>query len=141
MIDTPATPAISAAKVELARTCRQICVRRELSTSAAAKIDEELEAALAEVRATFGADSVTYDDLVDIFQVESQRVADAVVLAEMIVPRLQSVLNRGTAPAVAEKSGAKTARRTDEKPKPAPAAARGLSIADMIDGMLDQERR
>lgn len=137
MIDTSSKPDVLAARFELARLCRKICLSRELNPATTATIDDEMEAALATVRASFGPESVSSDDLLDLFQTETKRVADAAALAEIIIPRLQNALAR--APISNPEVTTKTPRpRIEEKPK---MPAGGLNIADMIDGMLDQERR
>ncbi|MGC4071744.1 MAG: hypothetical protein QM760_04375 [Nibricoccus sp.] len=142
---------IDAPRVELARLCRQICLGLEAEPSAATRsLDHDLSDALATVRAVHGPDSIHENDLLDLFRAERLRVSDASLLAELLAPKLAAFL-RTTG--LSASPFAETAPRTASMPAPAasrpplsassplPAAPTGpLGIADLLDGMLEQDR-
>jgi hypothetical protein len=151
-------PAIDAARAELAKRCRQICLAIEI-TDAPTKlrsIDHELADALAAVRAAHGPDSVHEDDLLDLFRAEQLRVTDAAVLAELLAPKLAAYLRKhglthkpvaapsasepfAPAPSATAKSAAEHAPLSASSTLPA-APAGPPGIADLLDGMLEQDR-
>ena len=107
-------------------------------------MDSELSSALFSVRETYGLTSVSEDDLVEIFRLEQERVANASVLVELLAPRLASLLQRRLSitpsTSVSSKPAASSSPAETTRPT-APAAPEGPpGIADLIDGMLDQER-
>jgi hypothetical protein len=144
---------IDAPRVELARLCRQICLGLEAEPSTAAQsLDHDLSEALATVRAVHGPDSIHENDLLDLFRAEQLRVTDAALLAELLVPKLAAFL-RSTG--LSASPFAEPAPRASSTPRPAPAPSRPpLSassplpaapagppgIADLLDGMLEQDR-
>ena len=65
-----------APRAELARLCRQICLTRESNPAPATSVDSELSSALFSVRETYGLTSVSEDDLIEIFRLEQERVAN-----------------------------------------------------------------
>jgi hypothetical protein len=130
-------------RIELGRLCREICLAAEQAPGSAESLEEKIEGAAAQVRARYGEASLSADDLLEIFQREQNRVADALVLAELLAPRLAAQLQKNGALAVSPSS-----RASSEPPprSPTPPAANRppavpAGIADLIDGMLDQERR
>jgi hypothetical protein len=111
----------------IARLCRQICLCRTRGQVAEA---DRLETALRDqVSAGFGEDA-----LQEIFSCEQKRVSDAYMLAEVLGPLLTEHLSANTPdPARAHVPAARSSSR--------PATAdRPLAIADLIEGMLKQER-
>ncbi len=145
---------IDAPRVELARLCRQICLNRETSAPghSGSSLDTELSEALAAVRATHGPDSIHENDLLDLFRAERLRVTDATLLAELLAPKLAAFLrttgstspfpNLSARPAAAPPASAAAPTRPPlSASSPLPAAPTGpLGIADLLDGMLEQDR-
>jgi hypothetical protein len=111
----------------IARLCRQICLCRTRGQVAEAS---RLEIILHDqVSAGFSRDA-----LQEIFLAEQRRVIDALMLAEVLGPLLTEQL----ATATSEKTRAPAAA-TRSSSRPA-APGRQLAIADLIEGMLMQER-
>lgn len=116
------------------RIIRRICLLREEGNTREAREMERavLAPALGELRAIDGT-SVTDERIAELFDAEKRRVAEAVVLAELLIPQLtrglQSVQPSSPAPAPAFL-----------KPRPAqPAGASPAAIPDLLDGMLAGE--
>jgi hypothetical protein len=145
------SPPTDAPRAELARLCRQICLAREQGATAAGKsLDDDLSQALSSIRTTYGIESVHENDLLDLYRTEYTRVADASLLAELIAPKIAARLRaEGTFTDAPPSQSASPAR-----PPTSPAAPRPLSasstlpaapaappgIADLLDGMLEQDR-
>ncbi|ATC62801.1 hypothetical protein CMV30_01810 [Nibricoccus aquaticus] len=146
---------IDAPRIELARLCRQICLNIETSAPADHHaLDRDLAEALATVRAAHGPDSIHENDLLDLYRAEQLRVTDAALLAELLAPKLAAFLrNHGlssspfpgfTPPSAAPFPAPQSApaRSPLSASSPLPAAPAGpLGIADLLDGMLEQDRR
>jgi len=106
--------------------------------------EDEFLIALTTVRATYGTGSIGENDLKDIVATEESRVADAAVLAELISSRLAAAQ-----PSAATVESSSTTHTTDQTapslhtpiPFPSSGSTPQLSIADLIDGMLTQEKR
>jgi hypothetical protein len=118
---------IETADENIARLCRQICLCRTRGRMAEAS---RLEVALRDQISS----GFSEDDLQEIFLVEQKRVIDALMLAEFLGPLLTEHLAAATsamirAPAPAVRSSRRPA--TTERP---------AAIADLIEGMLMQER-
>jgi hypothetical protein len=111
----------------IARLCRQICLCRTRGQVAEAS---RLEIALHDqVSAGFSEDA-----LQEIFISEQKRVIDALMLAEVLGPLLTEQLSAATAdPARVRAPAARSSQRPVTPDKP-------LGIADLIEGMLRQER-
>jgi hypothetical protein len=108
--------------------------------------EDEFLLALTTVRATYGTASVDENDLKDIVSTEESRIADAAVLAELISTRLgavqaQSPATTGTAPQAAPNGKTAAPNLPTPIPFPSGCSTPPLSIADLIDGMLTQEKR
>jgi hypothetical protein len=112
----------------IARLCRQICLCRTRGQIAQAN---RLEAVLHnQVSADFSENA-----LQEIFIIEQKRVIDALMLAEVLGPLLTEHLAVATAPDAA-RAPAPPAR----SPHRHAATDPPLGIADLIEGMLAQER-
>jgi hypothetical protein len=140
-------PDTSAPRAELARLCRQICLQRhDHEASKKGTLDRELAEALATVRATHGTESVHENDLLDLLRAEQLRVADASVLAEILAPKIAAYLRQHGLSNAAPPSAADSPRPTPARPSLSasstlPAAPAGPpDIADLLDGMLEQDR-
>jgi hypothetical protein len=113
---------------DIARLCRQICLCRTRGQVAEAS---RLEIVLRDhVSAGFSEDA-----LQEIFLNEQKRVIDALMLAEVLGPLLTEHL-AATGPDPTARAHAPAARRSQ---RPA-TTDRPLAIADLIEGMLLQER-
>lgn len=100
--------------------------------------EAEFYEALATVRSRFGSESVTEEELWEIVRVEEKRVIDAAVLAELLLPRLMTAL-RAKSPTTASPTSFDPPTTAPVEPRVAiPAAPPG--IADLLEGMLDQQR-
>jgi hypothetical protein len=134
---------------DVTRLCRRICLLRErghgdeaeqLRTGPLADLMMQLSAA--------GENAAVIDEQLEkIFAVETERVADAAVLAELLAPLLDERAAARTRQH-SESSPAAPHAAADSKvllfdsPPPAPAAARRRSgdIADFLDEMIALER-
>ena len=133
-------PAPAVTWSDVARVCRRVCVLRERGQNEEAERLRagELMTLLAAVRASGESDAATTDRLNALFATEAERVANAAVLAEILVPMIAEQLRPLARPGVT----------TSEIPTPAvvapvatkPVQPRPASIADFIDDMLAQER-
>jgi hypothetical protein len=144
---------VDAPRVELARLCRQICLGMETAGGPSGhSLDIALSEALATVRAAHGPDSIHENDLLDLFRAEQLRVTDATLLAELLAPKLAAFLRTaGLSSAPFPGATPRTAATTTPAPAPSrpplsassplPAAPAGPpGIADLLDGMLEQDR-
>jgi hypothetical protein len=77
--------------------------------------------------------------LESIFSVETDRVANAAVLAELLVPVLSEKLRAALPASVAKQPAAAPEVTPAPAPKPTPARPATISIADFIDDMIKQE--
>jgi hypothetical protein len=105
--------------------------------------EDEFLMALTTVRATYGPATINENDLKDIVATEESRVADASVLAELISSRL--AVQQSQPLATPNLSSDTKSDSTPALPTPIPFPTNNstspLSIADLIDGMLSQEKR
>ncbi|MGA3006567.1 MAG: hypothetical protein ABSE59_01630 [Opitutaceae bacterium] len=113
---------------EIARLCRQVCLcRTRGETAEASRFEIMLRAKL----------STGFDEAVlqEIFSAEQRRVIDALMLAELLGPLLAEKLTFASSngPPVRVVSVIDETPATDKK-------ARSTEIADLIEGMLVQER-
>jgi hypothetical protein len=105
--------------------------------------EEEFLIALTTVRATYGTASINETDLKDVLAIEESRVADAVVIAELIAARI----NTQQMEMAVSTSPLSEAQEESYAPLPTPvpfstkASTPPLSVADLIEGMLVQEKR
>ncbi len=119
----------------IARLVRQICLLREQGDAGrAAQLQEnDLTAAVRNLRATHGAEILPEPGLQALFAAERQRVAEAVLLAELLIPQLL-----GSRP-VPRPAAAITAV-TPRPAAPRPPDAGPPAITDLLDAMLAAER-
>jgi hypothetical protein len=88
------------------------------------------------LRTDTDSDAAVTERLNSLFATEAERVANAAVLAELLLPTLSERLRPPTAP-VLRSEPIITATPVMPAPKP---AVRPASIADFIDDMIAQER-
>jgi hypothetical protein len=112
---------------DIARLCRRICLCRTRGQMAQAN---RFEAVLRDqVSAEYSEDA-----LQEIFLTEQKRVIDALMLAEVLGPLLTEHLSANTpSTARAQAPAARSSQRPATSDQP-------LGIADLIEGMLAQER-
>jgi len=136
----PSLPSDGAVRLSgLARLVRRICVLREQgdATVAAQLEKNDLANAVRDLRLAEGLDAVSAEELRAIFATEERRVADASVLAELLLPQLRDAW----ANAPKQSSGASAGIRR-ESPVAAPAprvtepVAGSPAITDLLDAML-----
>ncbi len=113
---------------------RRVCVLKSTGRHAEARRLEEteLEAALAAVRKTAQASAEAEARIASVMAAESERVAEALALAEILAPMLVERL--GANPP------AKRATEAPAGPRARPAADEDRGIADFIEEMLAQDR-
>lgn len=127
---------------DIARVCRRICVLRERGQADEAERLRagELMEMLATVRTADESEIATTERLNGIFATEAERVANAAVLAEMLLPmiadQLRTMVGSLTASSAAPAPAPSVAAPRVEKP----ATPRATSIADFIDEMIAQEK-
>lgn len=105
---------------------------------AAARVEEnELATAVRDLRLGEGLDAVTEAELQAMFIAEERRVADAVVLAELLIPQLSGIVSTKSAPG--HRPATELAPRAEETIPVARAAESGVgstAIPDLLDAML-----
>lgn len=133
----------------VAQLYRRICLLRACGRAAEAEKIQSIEFAAARSAAeqeTPVEDPSILESLIQtLLDAEEARVTEAVLLAEMLAPLIADLIRPSLAnQPLAVKQPANThspsqaAARRPESPRPPPATA--PSIADLIDGMLGQER-
>lgn len=95
---------------------------------------------LEEARASAEAEFVTPDAVANFFEREHARVADAAVIAELLLPRLQKLFSaRPPLPAVAV-AGTTTIRAPARPAEAASGSGAVPAIPDLLDAMLAHDR-
>jgi len=128
------------------RCIRQICLLREQGNVAEAERVEKNEFAntLRDLRLAHGPEVLPQTELNALFEAEYKRVADAVVLSELLIPQLVKSFSAAPFPAQARPAAAAVpvTSRDPSVPIPKAAAPAGVSpvIADLLDAMLASER-
>lgn len=127
----------------LARLVRQVCLLREQGDAAGAVRVQEKEFATAvrDIRLAEGPEALPESELRAMFATEEQRVAEAVILSELLIPQLV-----GSWPSISDLDRPGTTRSAPRAlpasaPAPAPTPAAGPpTIPDLLDAMLAAER-
>lgn len=128
---------LDAPRAELARLCRQIWIDHERTPHVS--LENDFTSALSEVQAHHPDASLGEDDLWDVVRAEYDHVAQASAVAELLWPRLTALLRERPAAAGRALPTAPTAAAPAvSAPPPRPAVS---GVADLIEGMLDLERR
>jgi hypothetical protein len=122
----------------LSRLVRRICLLREQGDVAeAGRLQQnDLAAAVGEIRRTQGADAWRDDELAELFDAEAKRVTEALLTAEIMVKRLAELWSPLP---VAVRSAPAYAGATLPTDKPARPAGSPV-ISDLLDAMLAAER-
>ena len=131
-------PAVSWSDVAL--VCRRVCLLRERGQNEVAERLRagELMTVLAAIRTPGDSDAGITERLNAIFAAEAERVANAAVLAEILVPMLTEQLRPlGVAPVASSTS---VPAPVVSPPVAKPPQPRPASIADFIDDMIAQEK-
>ena len=121
----------------LVRLVRRICVLREQGDEAAAAAleDNEFSTAVRDFRLAEGPDALPEGELRTMFVNEERRVADAVVLAELLIPRLV-----GSIPAASAAGPRQSMNDSREEivrhSRPAEPVSGSPAIPDLLDGMF-----
>jgi hypothetical protein len=147
VISSPFThlPADAKSLTGITRCIRRICLLLEQDNAAeAARLEQnEFANALRDIRLALGPDALPESELRAMFAAEEKRVADAVVLSELLIPELIKSLPAAPAFPPPTRPGSLSASGLDSPtPFPRAAAAAGVSpiIADLLDAMLASER-
>ena len=121
----------------LIRLIRRVCLLTEQGDeSEAVRLERtQLAEAVRQYRHDHGPDALTEQHLAEIFMAEQRRAADAVVLAELLIPQLTGRARTEPRPVPAQ---------SDETAAPAasgePASSRApVDIPDFLDAMLSGE--
>jgi hypothetical protein len=131
------------------RHIRQICLLREQGNIAEAEHVEQNEFAntLRDLRLAHGPQILPESELNALFEAEHKRVADAVILSELLIPQLVKTFSASPFPAqsrqvAASTATAPTASRDSSVQSSKAAAPAGVSpmITDLLDAMLASER-
>lgn len=123
----------------LIRMIRQVCLLREQGDAeGAARLQEnKLAAAVHEFRATHGPGALSESELQEMFSAEERRVAEAVILSELLLPQLVGCLPAASRPAppASQPAFGPSVRL------PVPRSEGGApAIPDLLDAMLAAER-
>lgn len=132
---------------DVVRLCRRVCILRERGLHADAEklLVESLPPLLATVRAPQETDAALNLRLDAVFAQETERVANAAVLAELLRPLLAEDLPAATALPVGTPAPVLVPLATapavtpPAAPPPKPPTRGAISIADFIDDMIAQE--
>lgn len=122
------------------RCVRQICLLREQGEAeAAARLQEnELGSAVRDLRLAQGPDALSGSELQTLFATEERRVAEALVLSELLIARLVETWPAGSGP-----TPVRPLRSGDAAPsvraRPAVSATCSPAIPDLLDAMLAAE--
>jgi len=144
----PPYPAEANPLAGITRCIRQICLLREQGNIAEAQQVEQNEFSntLRDLRLAHGPEILPESELQTMFAAEQKRVADAVVLSELLIPQLVKSFGNSAPPlaqpAHSVAAAAATGSRDSSVPIPKAAAVAGVSpmIADLLDAMLASER-
>jgi hypothetical protein len=129
---------LDAPRSALAKLCRKILLDAERDPDAVTRLEASLLSALAEVQSQHGAESISDDDLWEVVREEEKRVADASVLAELLLPKISALLKQR---ATVQPGPASEQVVPSTEPRPqSPRTSAPLGIADLLEGMLDQQR-
>lgn len=131
----------------ITRCIRQLCLLREQGNIAEAQQVEQNELAntLRDLRLAHGPEILPESELRAMFAAEQKRVADAVILSELLIPQLVKSFGNSTPP-MAQSARAVSAPALSLRDSSAalakavaPAGA-SPTISDLLDGMLASER-
>ena len=142
----PFFPAEADPLAGITRCIRRICLLHEQgNTVEAISLQQgDFGNALRDFRLAHGPDSLPDAELRSMFEAEKKRVADAVVLSELLIPQLIKSFPAAaaSAPQIRPAAAAVAPARDTAVPFPRAAAAAGVSpvIADLLDAMLASER-
>jgi hypothetical protein len=130
--------AVASPWAEVATIYRRICVLRlRGQTVDSAHLESiALTAALAAAELAHATPAEFEQRMRALFQAEEDRVHSAAILAELLAPLLAERLGSAVAPA---RPASVPAPRPPAM-NPAPTASEPAAIADLIEGMLDQQR-
>ncbi|MFA5058336.1 MAG: hypothetical protein WC485_09505 [Opitutaceae bacterium] len=130
---------IDTALREITRAIRQICLLQETGREEeAGRLETTMLAPLIETcRGTHGAAALPDERLRNILTSERERAGDAAALGELLLPLLLEHLDRPPAP---DRTGRTAGAAIDLPPTQRPRPAGPPQIADLLDGMLAQER-
>ena len=136
---------LDAPRAELARLCRSLCLSYEKDPQGVVLTESDFTRLLDDVRGKFGLDVLSEDDLWEIVREEEGRVVQASLVAEFLLPQIAALLQaRADRPSPASPAALPSPSTAAVPPRPAAARAAArpapLGIADLLEGMLDQER-
>lgn len=121
----------------LTRLVRRICLLTEQGDEAeAVRLENtQLAEAIRQLRHDHGPDALTEQHLSEIFIAEQRRAADAVALAELLIPQLtRPPASGGRAAAAGNSAASRTGRQAAPAQPPAAPSPRG--IPEFLDAMF-----
>jgi hypothetical protein len=134
-------PTSSGSTIGVARLIRQAFVLREQGDHAgAARIEEsEIPTAVRDHRLAHGPDALPEAELRALYAIEEQRVAEAAILSELLIPRLVKMLPASASPTSSGNNRA-TARASTVISGAVLTPTGSPAISDLLDAMLAAER-
>ena len=122
---------------DIARLVRRICVLREKGeAAAAARLEEnEFSTAIRDIRLADGPEALPESEILAIFLNEERRVADAAVLAELLIPKLAGSIPSASGP-VLRQSPTSEREVTVPVSRVAETVAGSPAIPDLLDAMF-----
>jgi hypothetical protein len=131
----------AARQTGVARLVRQICLLREQGdTVEAGRLEaNDLAALVDQIRREQGGDALRDDELSALFAAETQRISDATLVADLLIPRLLETWNSFSA-ALPRPRPAAPASEPAPVRAPATVPAGPPAISDLLDAMLAAER-
>jgi hypothetical protein len=133
-------------RAAIARVIRRICLLRERGDEAGAQRLHNLELgnAVRDFRLAYGPAALTESELRALHAREEQRIADAVVLAEILIPQLtmrRAPSGTCIAPTTPDSNAPPPAPPPPPPPvSPRPPASGSPGIPDLLDAMFAAER-
>jgi hypothetical protein len=124
----------------LSRLVRRVCLLREQGdTAEAGRVQQgELATAIRDFRLARGPDALSEETLASLFAAETERVAEALCTAELLIQRLTSIWS--TAPAPVAAPGVREPTVVEVRAPTRLIPAQPPVISDLLDAMLASER-
>jgi len=121
---------------------RRVCLLREQGDTAEAERvrQGDLATAIRDFRLAYGPDALPEQKLAALFSVETDRVAEALCTAELLIQRLTSIWPAAPAPAPAATAAVREPTVVEVRAPTRLIPAQPPVISDLLDAMLASER-